>query len=347
MASPHTGPLPRTRARLGRGVDLGWHTGAQLFASVNSEVVADAIGEARPGVPMTPATIVEWGSATKAVTCCAVVMLRDRGLLALDDPVARHIPEFGAAGKQAVTVRHLLTHTSGVSNPTEGIAPFEEVVAAICGAPLADGWVPGERTAYNSDAMWILAALVYRLTGQPFARFVREEVFEPLGLVDSWMAIPPERFKAFADRIAVIPGVPESGTEEWVTWGRPTGGVHGPIGDLGRFYAALLAERLLAPESLAEMTTPHVRGTFDERLGVEVDRGLGFLLASSYAGHGYGPHASPRAFGHGGRNWCVGFADPAHDLAVAVYWNGRADSDTHAARVTGTLGALYEDPGLA
>jgi hypothetical protein len=115
-------------------------------------------------------------------------------------------------------------------------------------------------------------------------------------------------------RFAAVPGYAETGTERWVTWGRPTGGAHGPIGDLGRFRAALLDRRLLAPPVIEAMTTRHVSGAYDELLQATVDRGLGFMLGSTYRGHGFGPHASGRTFGHGGRNWCQALADPAHDL---------------------------------
>lgn len=87
--------LLRTRTELERDKELGWHTGAQLFVSLRGEVLADiAIGESRPGVPMTPLTLVEWGSATKPVTCGAALLLWQRGLFDLDDPVCQYLPEF-------------------------------------------------------------------------------------------------------------------------------------------------------------------------------------------------------------------------------------------------------------
>jgi CubicO group peptidase (beta-lactamase class C family) len=264
----------------------------------------------------------------------------------LDDPVCRYIPEFAANGKEMVTIRHLFTHTGGLTNPTEGIVPFAEVVAAICAAPLADGWIPGARCAYNSEAMWIVAELVVRLSGLSFDQFVRTQIFEPLGLLDCWIGMPTEVFRAYGNRIAVMPGFLPSGTKAWVTWGRPTGGGHGPIGELGRLYAALLDHRLLSAPVVEAMAARHLCGVYDERLNAVVDRGLGFMLASSYAGHSYGPYASRRAFGHGGRNWCVAFADPAYGLAAAVYWNGRPDGDRHAERQPALLAALYQDLNL-
>ncbi len=340
--------LSRTLSELERGFSLGWHTGAQLYVSLGSDTVADvAIGKACPGVAMTPGTLVEWGSATKPVTCSALALLWQQGLLGLDDPVCRHIPEFAASGKEAVTIRHLLTHTGGLTDPVQDVVPFDKAVAAICRAPLIEGWVPGRRCAYNSVGMWIVAALVVRLSGQPFDRFVRARIFEPLGLLDSWIGMPRDVFRSYGDRIAVMPDFPPSGTEGWVTRGRPTGGGHGPIAELARFYQALLERRLLSEPVVEAMTARHLCGAYDERLHATVDRGLGFTLSSSYPGHGYGPHASRRAFGHGGRNWCVAFADPELGLAVGVYWNGQVDGDTHAVRQSALLAALYEDLGLA
>ena len=336
--------LARTQREVVRGMELGWHTGAQVYASVQGETVADfAVGEARPGVPMTTTTLVEWASATKAVTCSAAAYFWQRGWFDLDDPICQHIPEFAAADKEAVKFRHLFTHTGGLSDVVDTFVPFKQAVAAICQAPLEEGWVPGERCGYNSVSMWIIAELIVRLSGTSFAQFVRTKFFEPLGLDDSWIGMPPERFRTYGAQIAMIPGFALSGTEAWVTWGRPTGGGHGPIGQLGRFYAALLEHRILSAPVVEAMTTRHLCGVYDEKLKAVVDRGLGFMLGSSYPGHMYGPHASSRAFGHGGRNWCVAFADPAYGLAAAVYWNGRLDGPE---RQPALLAALYEDLGL-
>jgi hypothetical protein len=156
MNSPPGLRLPRVVAEIERGIEQDWHSGAQIYASVHGEACADlAIGEARPGVRMTTSTIVEWASATRPITCVAAGILWQRGLLDLDDPVHRHLPEFAAAGKVAVTVRHLLTHTAGLTSTITDIAPARDLVPDICAAPLAAGWVPGERSAYNSVAMWV------------------------------------------------------------------------------------------------------------------------------------------------------------------------------------------------
>lgn len=245
-------------------------------------------------------------------------------------------------------MRHLMTHTGGLAEPIWRGETWEAYAAAVCRAPLLEDWIPGKRWAYNSVGMWALAALVVRLSGKPFWLFVREELFAPLGLADSWIGMPAEVYRAYAaaGRVAAIPGYARSGTEAWVTWGRPTGGGHGPIGDLGRFYAAVLQRQPPFPLSapvIEAMTTRHLCGVHDEYLDAVVDRGLGFQLGSSYPGHGYGPHASRCTFGHGGGSWSAAFADPDCGLAAAVYWNGRVDSATQAERHPALLAALYED----
>ena len=108
--------LPHTIQTIERGRADGLHVGAQVYASVRGETIADfAVGLARsaPDVPMRTDTLMLWMSATKSVAAVAVAQLWERGLLELDDPVARHLPEFAARGKERITLRHLLTHTGG------------------------------------------------------------------------------------------------------------------------------------------------------------------------------------------------------------------------------------------
>src|SRR5687767_5428115 len=109
-----SGNTPRTNAVLQNGIDHGLHVGAQFFISRGSEVLAnDALGLARPGVPLRADTLMIWMSACKPVTAVAIAQLWERGLLDPDDRVVRHISEFGQNGKDTITIRHLLTHTAG------------------------------------------------------------------------------------------------------------------------------------------------------------------------------------------------------------------------------------------
>jgi CubicO group peptidase (beta-lactamase class C family) len=101
--------LPRTMQILQDGIDAGLHLGAQLYVWHADQVLADtALGESRPGVPMTADTINMWMSSGKPVSAIAALQLWERRLLDLDDPVAKHLPDFGARGKESITIRHLL-----------------------------------------------------------------------------------------------------------------------------------------------------------------------------------------------------------------------------------------------
>ncbi len=130
--------IPATRAVIEQGIAAGLHIGAQVYVSIHAQPVADlAFGQSRPGVPMTPDTLMLWLSGSKPVGAVAIAQLWEQGKLGLDDPVARHIPEFAQNGKESITIRHILTHTAGfrwveTGWPTES---WEQIIARICQAP--------------------------------------------------------------------------------------------------------------------------------------------------------------------------------------------------------------------
>jgi CubicO group peptidase (beta-lactamase class C family) len=191
--------LPRATAAMQRGMDEGAHVGALMHVRRGGEVVAEvAMGLARPGVDMTPATLMPWLSCTKPITAAAVLQQWERGALDLDAPVATYIAEFAANGKSAITIRHLLTHTGGF--PTA-----DGDLAEVCAAPLEPDWVPGHRAAYHPrGAFLVLGEVVHRLDGRQFDAYVSEELLEPLDMGDTWLALAPERYVAYGDRVGVL-----------------------------------------------------------------------------------------------------------------------------------------------
>ena len=365
--------LPQALATLARGIDEGLHPGAQVYVSRGGQTVADfAIGEARAGVPMRRETLTPWLSAGKPLAAVAVAQLWERGLLGLDDPVARHIPEFAANGKEGVTVRHLLTHTGGfralVGKWEE--QPWEQIIASICAARLESDWVPGQKAGYHLATSWyVLGELVRRIdpARRPYERYVREEICMPLGMNDTWVGMSRETYREYGDRIGRMhntsdranPEVADPVRSEAVaTACRPGSGARGPIRELGYFYEMLLnggirtGVRVLSPDSVATLTAPHRVGMYDHTFRHVMDWGLGFILNSARYGeetvpYGYGPYASPRTFGHGGSQCCSAFADPEHGLVVAVICNGRPGEEAHHRRMRAVHAAIYQDLGLA
>ncbi|HEX9669913.1 MAG TPA: serine hydrolase domain-containing protein, partial [Thermoanaerobaculia bacterium] len=159
--------LPRARAAIAAGIAEGLHLGAQLYVALRGEAVADAgVGEDRPGAPLRRDTLALWQSTTKPVVAVALARLWERGLLELDDPVARHLPEFAAHGKERITLRHLLTHTGGIRMLDVGWPrdPWETIVARIAAAKPEPRWEPGRKAGYHPASSWfVLGEVLARL----------------------------------------------------------------------------------------------------------------------------------------------------------------------------------------
>jgi CubicO group peptidase (beta-lactamase class C family) len=310
--------------------------------------------------------MVTWFSMTKPTVAVSVVQQWERGALELDDPVARHVPEFAANGKQGITLRHLLTHTAGiraadaVTSDATGDEWWDEIVAGICAAEREEGWEPGRRAGYHlTSGMTMLAEVTRRVDGRRFERYVRDEVFQPLGMDDCWVGMPPDRHAAYGARIGTMhhtadatrDPVPLDGLDHAEQLARcaPGGGGRGPMRQYAQLYRALLRRgaldgaRVLSAQTVEAVSARHRVGLFDETYNVPCDWGLGFQV-DAYSMGGY---ASPRAFGHGGALSSYAFADPEHALVVAVQTNGMCANDDHYERLHEVMSAVYVDLGIA
>lgn len=361
--------LPLTADAIAADFAAGQHKGFQIYVSLRGETVANAAwGEAAPGVPMTAETLVPWLSSGKPLTAMAVGLAWQWGRFALDDSVADYIPEFAAHGKERVTIRHLLTHTAGIPNVETGYpqATWEESLAAVCAAPLAEGWVVGRTAGYHVASSWfVLGELIRRVTGRPVEDVVGREICKGAGVVDTWLAFPEPRSVEHGDRIAWMWRRSGKALEplDWhqpprLTRCSPGSSARGPVRELGVFYESLLyALRGLGrfsviPHIVEAMVSPHRVGEFDRTFQHVVDFGLGFVVDSNRYGaetvpYGFGRHCSPRTFGHGGAQSSIGFADPEHGLVVAWAANAQIGEPRHQARNRAINTAVYEDFGLA
>lgn len=347
----------------------GLQIGAQMYVSHYGTVVADVgLGESRPGVDMTPDTVMLWMSATKPCAAVAIAQLWERKKVALDDPVARHIPEFAQNGKEAITIRHLLTHTAGIRAIDVGWpeASWEQIIAKICAMRPERDWSPGKKAGYSTHVGWfVLGEIVRRLDGRDYAAYVRQEIFEPLAMNDSWVAMPVDVYLGYGTRLGIMHKTEggqtvdaELDTQAACTNARPSGSGHGPVRELGRFYEMLLAggtwdgRRLISPQTVEALVARHRAGMYDHTFRHVMDWGLGFLLNSNQYGidtvpYGYGPHASYRTYGHNGHQSASAFADPENGLAVAIVCNGMPGEPAHHARMRAVHAVIYEDLGLA
>jgi uncharacterized protein YbbC (DUF1343 family)/CubicO group peptidase (beta-lactamase class C family) len=240
--------------------------------------------------PMTEDTLFDMASLTKVMaTTPSIMLLWERGKLGLDDPVAKYIPEFAAHGKEGITLRQLLTHTSGL-RPDISLKPdwtgYDEAIRLCCEEKLSAP--PGEKLIYSDTGMILLGEIVRRVAGEPLDQFARREIYEPLGMKDTGFNPP----KSKLDRIApteVEDGRPVRGVVHDPR-ARRMGGVAGHAGlfstaaDVARYARMLLnggeldGVRLFKPETVKLMTSVQTPDNISGR------RGLGWDIGSGYSG---------------------------------------------------------------
>ncbi|HEX5708263.1 MAG TPA: serine hydrolase [Pyrinomonadaceae bacterium] len=242
--------------------------------------------------PVTPQTAFDLASLAKPFTATAVMMLAERGKLSYDDPVTKFFPDAPAYARK-VTVRHLLTHTSGlvdVINPIwfkPGYEPTsKELLKLMWGEPSARS-APGERFEYNNSAYVLLALVVERASGQSFSKFMSENIFAPLGMTRTviWDETRPK-----VERLApsYAPGDGSFQKFEYLSDALIYGakGVVTTAEDLAKWAEAIESGKLVRAETMAQALTPSKLND-----GTLAPYGFGWVL---------GKHNNLDVFGHDG-----------------------------------------------
>ncbi len=315
------------------------------------EIIAERYaGEARPGVAVTAETLFPLASVTKPISAATVMSLVDDGVVGLDEPVGRIVPEFragphsGAEGvnpelerwRSQISARQLLSHISGLPEDLAArdsryleMVDIESVIDQMCALPL--GSVPGVELRYSNAGFGILARLAERASGQHFWELTHERVFAPLdvtGIIANPSGDDLPRVAVLADTSQTGTDVETYNSRYWRSLALPWGGLFGAPRDAVLFGAAFLREgpRLLSPASVDMMTTDQTMGVPG---GVESARvhwnpgrwGLGWEVKGEKRRHWTGELTSPRTFCHFGHAGTLLWGDPEHDLVLAVFAN--------------------------
>lgn len=306
----------------------------------------------------TPDTLYDLASVTKvASTAIGIAILVERGELSYDDKIAKFFPEFAQNGKENVTVRDCVTHVSGLT-PDNDIKDYvgfnrEEIWANVCKLGLRSA--PGERFSYSDVGFITCGFLIEKISGVSQDEFLRENVYRPLGMLDTGYNPNEERRRRAA--------ASEKRTPKDADWIK--GVVHDPrayemdgvAGHAGLFStgvdmailgAALAGRgtyvpasdpsspiRILKPETFAQMTAPQAvpRGI----------RSLGWDKRSPYSGN-RGSNMSPSAFGHGGFTGTAFWVDPDFDLFVVFLGNRlHPDGEGGVNALAGKIGTIAVD----
>lgn len=332
-----TGKLAGVFARIERFVEEGETDAAALAVAVAGEPAAAwYAGAARPELPAGAEVIWPLASISKLYTAATVMALVERGVLYLALPLRLVLPAFAGDGSDRrgeITLRHLLTHTSGLIYESPAMeellidqTPLHAIIAEGEQYPLA--FAPGAGDQYSDYAFALLGAVASTVTGTPFPDLMRALILEPAGLADTSLQPDPACFP----RIAQVPGGLAWGTDGAMynsgyalSLGHPAFGVVASLPDLLRFGllfaqgGTLDGRRVLSPATVRAMTTN--QATIP---GIPA-RGLGFELDARSSGEG--DLLSAGSFGHGGATGTALWHDPTADVTVAFVSNRHYNAD--------------------
>jgi len=353
--------LDRMEIAINAGIASGLHLGAQACVMSYGQIVASrAWGEARSGTPLTPDHIACWFSAGKPITAVTIAILVQRGLVTFDDPVVRHIPGFATHGKDQITLRHLLTHTAGIRSDVTGYpqADWDASIGQICAMRQETGWVPGERAGYVPRNTWfLLGEVVRQVDGRAVETFCRDEIFAPLGMRDTYMAMSSDTFDMLEHRIMPMHVYREGrlvdaglDTRLYCTRPSPGSSMRSTARDMARFFQMLLnggsldSATLLHSQTVDQLVARQRVGMFDQTFKHIMDWGLGIIPNNAHHGpdvpYGFGAKASPRTFGHGGSQSSVAMVDPKVNQVITLIWNGMPGEAEHQRRLKESLGGV-------
>jgi CubicO group peptidase (beta-lactamase class C family) len=325
--------------------------GAGLAVMVGDQVVVDLHGGTTTpgGAPYGSPTLQMVASCTKGAMAILILRLVDQGQIDLDATMATYWPEFGASGKESVTVRQALAHRAGVPYLDAGLTlddmiAWDPAVQKV--AAQAPAWVPGTDHGYHAIThAWLVGELIRRVTGMSAGAFLQQEISRPLG-IDLWVGLPATEFPRVSPLILPVPReVPDEYTVRMMTPGSnsfraffvgdglfgwinlpelwqaevPAGNGMGNAMALARMYAACVTPvdgvQLVSPATLADAMATQSKGP-DQVLGYDSHFGTGFMLTSEFR-----PMSGAGAFGHYGLGGSVGFADVDHGFSFGYTVN--------------------------
>jgi CubicO group peptidase (beta-lactamase class C family) len=295
-------------------------------------VLHEAVGLAskEESVPMQKETLFRLASNTKPVIATAVMILAEEGKLQLDDNVRRYIPSFDNYRAGNIKIRHLLTHTSGLRIPTIFLIPLMSKSTEHPNAPnlileasrfgeIGSDEVPGTTYQYSNPGFNTLGAIVEIVSGQPLDQFLKQRIYEPLGMTDS----SNHETRAQALRMASVYDRPQG---EWKRRWKPgdppdypfvraSGGMISTAWDYAKFCQMFLnggtydGKKILKPESVAAATSAQTQSIYskEQRRTMRSFYGLGWSVRPD------------GVFSHGGSDGTFAWVDPNSKIVGLVF----------------------------
>ena len=345
--------LERASRLLAAARDAGEITAASLTVARHGKLIFSAgHGEQRlgEGQPVDANSIFLLASITKPVTACALMILIDRGLVSLDDPVVDYLPEYTGGDRPRVLVRHLLSHISGMPDMLpENVdlrrahEPVSVFVERALRTPLL--YAPASNFRYQSTGILLAAAIVERVSGMRLRDFERREIFTPLGMERTALGLGDF---AIEDTVWCGLKMPEDEDGElrswgwnspyWRDFGAPWGGMHSTGRDLAVLLQTMLnggaygQKRIFSRAAVDEMTC-------NQNEDLDAPWGLGWGIYRSKVWSYWGRLASPGVFGHTGATGTVAWGDRERGLSCVVLCNQMVGAGSLLRRVSNAVSA--------
>jgi CubicO group peptidase (beta-lactamase class C family) len=339
------GEVPR---RMQQFVESNHISGAVTLVARHGKVVAlDAVGQSdlKAGRAMKTDDLFWIASMTKPIAAAAILLLQDEGKLSVSDPVEKHLPEFRnqwmiasrsgtnmslIRAPRAITIHDLLTHTSGLNEMSSprSHATLAELVMGYSQLPLK--FAPGSKWEYCNSGINTLGRIVEVVSGQPFAEFLQERFFEPLGMRDTTFWPSERQLRRVAKSYEPGPNGELKEVEVFFVKGPlsdrrrtayPAGGLYSTAEDVAKFYFMMLnngtvrGKRLLSHSAIEELTRTQ---TGELRTGFVEGMSFGYGFAVVKEPRGITRMMSPGTFGHGGAYGTQVWADPKKQLLVVL-----------------------------
>ena len=357
------------RTAMAANFDDGFEVGASVAVTVNGEMVADLwAGHQDPErtTPWERDTITNVWSSTKTMTALCALILADRGEIDFHRPVADYWPEFAANGKAAIEVRHLMSHTAGLSGwetpiTIEDLYDWDKCTSLL--AAQAPWWEPGTASGYHAITQgYLVGEVVRRVAGQSVGTFFAKEVAGPLG-ADFHIGLGPEHHHRVANVIPPVtplagafePGglpartlanPPLSAEASWAPpWRQaeiPAAGGHGNARSAAQIQTIMACGgeaggvRFLSPQGCAAVFEEQCDG-IDLVLGTELRHGIGYGLASEAT-----PMPNARTHYWGGWGGSLVVVDQENRVCVTYMMNRMGDGTEGDTRAAGIVAATYQ-----
>ena len=291
-------------AIIDKAIASGQLHAAVLRVDEKGDTFERAFGKAKPESAFLIASI------TKPMTASAVMLLADRGLLKIEDPASKYLDNFTAGDRAKITIRHLLTHSSGLPDMLpdnialrQRQAPLPDWIKGALTTPLL--FAPGARTSYQSMGILLAAEIVERITRQPLRQFLQAELFQPLQMNRTVLGKADNAIQIQAEHADPPGGTPETANWDWNSqwWrdlGAPWGGAHSTAADIAQLLRAFLH-----PTGKPVKKETAQRMTVNQNTGLDKPYGIGWAITDG-------------GFGHGGSTGTSCWADTAKDATFVL-----------------------------